>query len=151
MKLMLYPRAMKPYSANGNPNAKEVKLPPTPKNVHVPHPDDGKINELGTILLTLVVFYVAPDVIRFVLDPSKTNIFRFLLGCLLGYLVLKGNNKARWWMVTFSGLSAILPLLTGIAIIFLTPIGIFLFVLGLISLGIAIALVVPPLSKHFEG
>jgi hypothetical protein len=142
---------MKPYSANGNPNAKDVKLPPTPKEVHVPRPDEGQINELGAWLMVLVGFYIAPDLLGFVGNPGVNMfLFRFLVSCLLGYLVLKGSSRARWWMVTFSGLTAFFLIVGGFGAMFKSMFGLIAMLFGLVPLGISIALVIPPFSNHFE-
>jgi hypothetical protein len=149
---MLYPRAMKPYSANGNPNAKAVQLPPIPKHVHVPRPDEGEtLNEFGTLLLCMVGFYVLPDLLGFIGNPGvNLSLFRFLLSCFLGYMVLRGNSTARWWMVTFSGITGIFSLIAGIGLVFINPMFAGMMVFTLTPLVIAVSLVVPPLSKHFE-
>jgi hypothetical protein len=142
---------MKPYSANGNPNAKEVKLPPTPKEVHVPRPDEGQISELGTILMILVGAYTLPDLLALLTKPSLWNACRFFFSVALAVLVLKGSSPARWIMVAFSGLSAFFLILAGVGAMFSSVFGFIAIVFGLVPLGIAIALVVPPLSRHFEG
>jgi hypothetical protein len=142
---------MKPYAANGNPNAKPVTLPPTPNKFHITEPAQGKATDLGVLLMVLVGAYITPDLFGVFSNPSPIAVGRFLLSVLLGYLVLKGNNTARWFMVAFSGLSAGLLLLAAFGgALLLSPVAIIALVFGLVPLVIAVALIVPPLSHHFE-